>query len=323
MLDRLHPIRDRRSPQHRQRFFMLTLAHMVLMQAGSVLADDGNALFNQMLDQGIALTDNVTAPIPAPTFLDPSGEPVAAPEVEKQLQKLARAGGIRRFVRNSAVAPIAIDMESISNSDGKRIGHLLDVTFVVHASLDLVQDSDALKSLLQNDSKEDEPDSSGAASQVSAEELTQLGIHANAENESFGRIRFPLLDRVLVEGVFHAETHRQIEGASDDVVTVAWQLDPRFENSWSPIGRNDLGQETTGEAKPYQGLGGLITATRLPAEIAGTDSEGTIVQARFVVHEPVDWFGGRNQLRSKLPLIIQDRVRDLRRKLAANHTSPR
>jgi hypothetical protein len=296
---------------------------MVVLHAGPALGDDGNALFDHMLNQGIPLTDSVTAPIPAPTFLDSSGVPVSAPEVQQQLQKLARAGGIQRFIRDSAVAPIAIDMESISNSDGKRIGHLLDVTFVVHAPLDLVQDSDALKSLLGADSQEDEADKSGAASQVSPEELTQLGIRIDADDESFGRIRFPLLDRVLVAGVIHAETHRHIEGASEDFVTVAWQLDPRFENSWSPLGRNDLGQETTGEARPYQGLGGLITATRLPEKIAGTDSEAIIVQARFVVHEPVDWFGGRNQLRSKLPLIIQDRVRDLRRKLADGLQSPR
>ena len=132
-----------------------------------------------------------------------------------------------------------------------------------------------------------------------------------------------MLDRVLINGVIHAETKRHIEGTADDYVTVAWQLDPRFENSWSPIERNDLGEEVTGDAKTYRGLGGLITATRLPVDIAGSDSDATIVQAKLVVHEPVDWFGGRNQLRSKLPLIIQDRVRDLRRKLAEVHDALR
>ncbi|KLU01335.1 putative signal peptide protein [Rhodopirellula islandica] len=301
----------------------LVFTSLILLLAGPVLAQDGNVLFHQMLKDGLSLTDDVTAPLPAPTFLGSSNDTLPPSEVEKRLQKLARAGGVKRFVRNSAVAPIAIDTDSISNSEGQRIGHLLDVTFIVHAPLDWVQDSDALNSLLGVDPSADETEDAGAASQVSPEELAKLGIAPTAETESFGRISFPLLDRVMVEGVIHAETQRHIEGAPGDFVTVAWHLDPRFENSWSPIERDDLGKETTGDAKPYRGLGGLITATRLPAEIAGTNSEATIVQARFVVHEPVDWFGGRNQLRSKLPLIIQDRVRDLRRKLADSHTPSR
>ncbi|WDQ16204.1 hypothetical protein [Rhodopirellula sp. P2] len=315
-------MRDR-TRQHRVSSVAFALTSMVFLHAGSVLAEDGNALFHQMLKDGISLTDDVTAKIPAPTFLGSSDDTVPPTEVEKQLQKLARAGGVQRFIRDSAVAPIAIDTDSIPNSEGQRIGHLLDVTFVVHAPLDLVQDSEALNSLLGVDSQADQTEDAGAASKVSPEELAKLGIAPPTETESFGRIRFPLLDRVKVEGVIHAETQRHIEGDPSDFVTVAWHLDPRFENSWSPIGRNDLGQETTGEARPYQGLGGLITATRLPEKIAGADSEATIVQARFVVHEPVDWFGGRNQLRSKLPLIIQDRVRDLRRKLAASPNQPR
>ncbi|MEO9596160.1 hypothetical protein [Rhodopirellula bahusiensis] len=323
MLDRKRPNCSKRPSRQRMRSLALVLASIVIAHAGSVLADDGNALFDQMLKDGIPLTDDSVAPLPAPTFLDPSGEPVVAKEVESQLQKLSRAGGIQRFVRDSAVAPIAIDMDSISNSDDQRIGHLLDVTFVVHASIDLVQDSDALNSLLGVRKTDDQPDDVGAANQVSEEELTKLGISLDGETESFGRVSFPLLDRVMVEGVIHAETHRHLEGDSGDFVTVAWHLDPRFENSWSPIERNDLGKEVTGDSKPYQGLGGVITATRLPAEITGEDADATIVQARLVVHEPVDWFGGRNQLRSKLPLIIQDRVRDLRRKLAEVHDASR
>lgn len=289
------------------------------MQAGSVPAADVNTLFSQLRNGGVSLTDHVTAEIPAMAFIDSFGEPVGSTEVEKSLQNLARAGGIQRFIRDSAVAPIAIEMDSVSNSDGQRIGHLLEVTFVVHAPIDLIEDSDALKSLLGGSAQAVETDDAGAANKVNAEELAELGITHDAETESFSRVNFPLLDRVMVEGVIHAETERRVNGEKDDLVTIAWQLDPRFQNSWSPIERNDLGEEVTGDAKPYQGLGGLITATRLPAEVAGVDSKATIVQAKLVVHEPVDWFGGRNQLRSKLPLIIQDRVRDLRRKLADNH----
>ncbi|GAB5514711.1 hypothetical protein [Rhodopirellula baltica] len=323
MLDRMNQTSVNRARQTRSRFFAWALASTLVVHAASVDAADDNALFNQMRSGGIALTDDVTSQIPSLAFVDASGEPVVPSEVKKQLEKLARAGGIQRFIRDSVVAPIAIDMDSISNAEGQRIGHLLDVTFVVHAPIDLVEDSDTLQSLLGVNNQEAETDEAGAANKVTTEELSRLGIAVDSESESFGRVSFPLLDRVLINGVIHAETKRRIEGTADDYVTVAWQLDPRFENSWSPIERNDLGEEVTGDAKTYRGLGGLITATRLPVDIAGSDSDATIVQAKLVVHEPVDWFGGRNQLRSKLPLIIQDRVRDLRRKLAEVHDALR
>jgi hypothetical protein len=37
----------------------------------------------------------------------------------------------------------------------------------------------------------------------------------------------------------------------------------------------------------------------------------------MIFDEPNGWFGGANLLRSKLPLVIQDEVRNFRRRLAA------
>lgn len=329
MRDRMLQTFANRRQRTRPRLFALALASTLVVHAGSVSIADDNALFHQMRSGGIGLTDDVTTKIPSLAFIDSSGEPVDSAKVKEQLDTLARAGGIQRFIRDSVVAPIAIDMDSITNPDGQRIGHLLDVAFVVHAPIDLIEDSDTLQSLLgvskdANDNEDaTDKEEAGEANKVTAEELSKLGITLDAESESFGRVRFPLLDRVLITGVIHAETERRIEGTPNDFVTVAWQMDPRFDNSWSPIERNDLGEEVTGDAKTYRGLGGLITATRIPADIAGSDTDATVVQAKLVVHEPVDWFGGRNQLRSKLPLIIQDRVRDLRRKLAEVHDASR
>jgi len=40
------------------------------------------------------------------------------------------------------------------------------------------------------------------------------------------------------------------------------------------------------------------------------------VEQHLIFAEPVDWFDGANLLRSKLPLVVQDRVRSIRRQWA-------
>ncbi len=40
-------------------------------------------------------------------------------------------------------------------------------------------------------------------------------------------------------------------------------------------------------------------------------------EMHVVIHEPEAWFGGPNLLRSKMPLVIQENVRNLRRRLKA------
>jgi hypothetical protein len=39
------------------------------------------------------------------------------------------------------------------------------------------------------------------------------------------------------------------------------------------------------------------------------------IEAHMVFHEPQGWFGGANLLGSKLPLAVQDNVREFRRLL--------
>ena len=51
---------------------------------------------------------------------------------------------------------------------------------------------------------------------------------------------------------------------------------------------------------------------------ASTDgTELVVVESRMVIGEPQAWFQGSNLLRSKIPIITQDGVRTLRRRLAA------
>ncbi|MES1213546.1 MAG: hypothetical protein ABUL64_03085, partial [Singulisphaera sp.] len=84
----------------------------------------------------------------------------------------------------------------------------------------------------------------------------------------------------------------------------------QFPNSWSPLERDASGKLSVGAAKAYSGLGGYMKMTEL-VEPAGA----LFVECHIVFDEPEAWFHGKNFLRSKLPLVVQDNVRSFRRKL--------
>ena len=77
------------------------------------------------------------------------------------------------------------------------------------------------------------------------------------------------------------------------------------------IERDQLGKTKLGPPTPYAGLGGYIKVTGLH-EPAGA----LLVECHAVFDEPQGWFDGKNLLRSKLPLVVQENVRTFRRKLA-------
>jgi hypothetical protein len=100
-------------------------------------------------------------------------------------------------------------------------------------------------------------------------------------------------------------------------VTYAAILDPRFAgdakypNEWQSIARDDAGKLQYGSWKAYQGLGAYAKATELKAPRGAI-----LVEYHMRFDEPRGWFQGANVIRSKLPIIVQDNVKKLRRKLA-------
>ena len=99
-------------------------------------------------------------------------------------------------------------------------------------------------------------------------------------------------------------------------VLTATNLDERFENDkefpnrWRSIMTQANMAEQLGQPRPYASMGGYATVVELP-EPAGA----LLVELHFAFHEPADWFGGLNVLRSKFPILIQENVRSFRRKL--------
>lgn len=288
-------------------------------------------LLRRMTTLGIELTDDLSFPLPEPTFVSIDGVPLAEDDAKQALEKIAGRHGVKRFVRDSVVAPISVNTDSIKNDAGERIGHFIDVAFVVYQSIEQIRKSDALDDF-KSDPDSTKPtveiaDADGAdeldknkTRQLTDEELAAAGVELDGKFETLGHLQLPLLGKVVVRGV--ARARRSIWSADDESapIILTWLLDSRFaaenpepdsiSNQWRPIERNSVGEKQLGPPHPYAGMGGYVAITPVPGE-----EQASMVEMRFVIHEPHDWFAGRNLLRSKLPILIQDRVRNLRREL--------
>ncbi|TWT59182.1 hypothetical protein [Allorhodopirellula solitaria] len=292
-------------------------------------------LLRQMTTTGIQLTDDVSFPLPEPTFVSIAGE-LAAPEAARQaLDEIAGPQGTTRFTRNSVVAPLSVQIDSIENEAGKRIGHYIDVEFVVHQSIAEIRQSEVLSDFKSDSETQSSAEEAAfefadrenadafeitSTRSLTAAERSQFDVRLDRDQETLGYLQLPLLGKVVLRGV--ARARRSVWSSDDESapVILTWLLDSRFAhpspqpdsvaNQWRAIERTEVGKRVLGPPSPYAGMGGYVTITPLPG-----DPAVSLVQLRFVLHEPVDWFHGRNLLRSKLPLLIQDRVRNIRREL--------
>ena len=86
--------------------------------------------------------------------------------------------------------------------------------------------------------------------------------------------------------------------------------DAEYPNAYRRLSRDELGKMTRGPWQPYHDAGAYLKATRL-AEPPGA----LLLEYHAIFWEPHDWFDGANLLRSKLPTLMQSKVRWVRRKL--------
>jgi hypothetical protein len=261
----------------------------------------------------------------------PSGETVALPtaqmpddlDVAAQQEALRRAAGkypLDRFVRNAIVSPFDLEMNSIEDASGARHGQRLDFCFVAYGTLEAIIRQDLFGALAgAQDASGDDSDHTTARALTAAElQARDLAPEKTAEREeSYLLVNVPILNRVQLRGVGFAVREKRPES-----IVAGIKLDERFNkgqefsNTWSPLLRDKSGKLTEGAAKPYSGLGGYMKITQLQ-QPAGA----LFVECHIAFAEPEAWFDGKNLLRSKLPLVVQDNVRSFRRKLAEDSST--
>ncbi len=200
------------------------------------------------------------------------------------------------FTRNSVNAPIDIESDKLVVNGG--VFRIYQYCFIVHCDLQQFTDTRPLEALFDDESNRQPPQ--------------ELGHHGG-DQYTFSETQ-SLLKRVRIEAVLR-RNHRRSSRSSLGVtmVVAADPNDPndaRRQSRWAAIATPD-------QMHPYLGMAALAKATTM-AELPNA----LFVEVHFVFYEPTEWFSGKNLLGAKLPLVIQNRVRQVRRDLAKSQQNP-
>jgi hypothetical protein len=261
-----------------------------------------NPLFKELLDPGLLVGPNVRAKFPPPTM--PDGLDAAAQKgVITRL--IGTDYGYDDFTRKSVVAPQLLKLRDVTPSDPQAPAKGVDVWFVAHGDFALTDDEKFLDRLVNVGRGE------GQGKSLTKEDLAKRKIVTRPEDEKregYGLIEFDFLDKVRIK-----VTGRAVWSKIPDSVVVAAVIDPRFTgdpefpNEWRSLSK-DGGGLKVGPPHPWSGAGFYLKITKLH-EPAG----GLFIEQHVIFAEPTGWFEGANLLRSKLPPVVQNNVRNMRR----------
>ncbi|MEQ8787391.1 MAG: hypothetical protein RIC55_13880 [Pirellulaceae bacterium] len=264
-----------------------------------------NPVFHELLTEGVEVGLQ-SAELPSPSM--PDGlDALAQRETLEAI--VGRAYSLDVFQRDSIVAPQITHMNDVPiTATGGRLRRL-DVWFIAYGELETIANKEFLEGLLGSDSEQ------GEGKALTGDDLAKRGISIpgdSADQESYAYGAFELLNKVKISGTTHSYWSK-----TDDSIIAASKLDPRFTgdaefpNQWRPLVRSNTGDMELGAAEPYQGSGEYLKITRL-ASPAGA----LLVELHVAYVEPEGWFGGTNLLTSKIPAVVQNQVRAVRRELA-------
>ncbi|HVC95548.1 MAG TPA: hypothetical protein VND64_17770 [Pirellulales bacterium] len=280
----------------------------LLPAAGPADAHD-NPVLADLLKEGVTIGGKAIK-LPPPTLADGLG-------VEDQraaLEKITDASHpLDPLLRPSVVAPFVLKLSSEPTDSADEPARRVDLWFVVYGKLDEVASQDFADRWSdmagEKGASDDLPVRSG---ELKAEEIAERKLDRSlGKDEHYLFSTSNLFDRVLISA-----TRQALVTRTDESLLVAARVDPRFDddaeypNQWQPLARDKAGKLAAGEVQPYAGAAFYAKVTKL-AEPAGA----LFVEYHQAFNEPKDWFHGANLLRSKLPIVAQDSVREFRRRL--------
>lgn len=261
---------------------------------------------DRLVTKGLQLQQDAVVKL-TPPLITPA---MTADEQRSALEKLM---GRRKFV-NAMSQSVSADQElrvATERTLGARGAiRRLDQYFVAYADFELMKDEALLKDFMGQEKKERGPEKF----EHYLERLEQGAKgEADASKPYVYRMRMGLLDKVMISGLIRGQSYSGpgllIESAlsPEDLLN-----DPDDPTVWQAIPRGARGDSDLGPKTPYRGLAGYLQVCELKFQ------EGALlVECHAVLVEPNGWFGGRNLLQSKLPLVAHNNMRSFRRKLAA------
>jgi hypothetical protein len=294
--------------------------HLTLVVLASIFvaAETGevgkNPVFVDLLEKGITMSDGAAVKLPPPIMpdgLDGEGQRKAFAATAAQTPS-----SVEDLMRKSHYAPTVAKVRTLkaSQNNGPAI-RAIDVWFVVHGRWDLLTSKAFLETLART--KDDGPNRVMIkAGLLDKEELAARKLSITVRNgyeERFPYATFRLYDRVEISA-----TRFSVLTQDAQSLVAAARIDPRFvkdadyPNVWRPLERNAQADITPGAAKPLNYGGGYAKVTRL------LDQPGAVlIEYHMVYEEDYAWFDGVNLVKQKLPIMVQEKVRIFRRKLAA------
>lgn len=272
----------------------------------------GNPVYDELMQRGVAIGRHEAIRLPAPTLTDG----MTAAQQRQALEAVAEGGhSWEELTRKSVVAPFIFKLPKEENEQG--LGRRVDLWFVAYCNMSTLENGEWLERQFKNTGNETDPEHGAVCKVLSDADLARHNIKAphGPQDPQFVFAELTLLDRVRL-GV----TTKSSQLQTPDSVLSASMLDPRFisdpnfANNWRPILRDDNNRRYLGKPESYFGYGSYAKATRL------LDPAGAIlIEYHAAFAEPEGWFNGNNLLRSKLPILAQMIVRQLRRELAKGH----
>lgn len=307
---------------HRSYFSCLLLGNcLVAALTTSPLLAQQLDLFSELTQRGLEFTDQQRVTM-SPATLQPG---MTDSERTEALTKLIGKQKWDRFARDSVRAPVVVDIDTIDDPTGERLGMRVHNAFVVYTTLATLRDRDLMEETfgpapvdpsqrdVENDREVESDEVRVVMRELPAAELERLGFSKQAQGDaSFAYIELPLLNKVLLRGVIRIEKRER-----DGAVELAWRLDPSFNSDeelasrWTRLERDAVGRLVEGDSFPYTGCGGWMGVYEINRE-----KKQLLVESQLLLREPTDWFAGSNFLRSKLPPALQENAQTFRRKIA-------
>jgi hypothetical protein len=268
-----------------------------------------NQVYDVLLSKGVTIRPHETVRLMPPTLADGFDRTQQRRAVE------AISNGDHSWedlTRRSVVAPFILKISTEGDSLPRSCCRV-DVSFVAYGTLRGVRDIRFLQSQMKASGNEVESENGVTTKPLTEAELARRGLKPprGADEPRYFADELRLLGRVrlsMTTSAATSETRESILSAS--VLDTRFANDPQFPNLWRTVSRNESGRRVLGEPQPYSGYGGYAKATKLIVPVGAI-----FVEYHLVFAEPESWFEGSNSLRSKLPLVAQYLVREIRREL--------
>jgi len=224
------------------------------------------------------------------------------------LNLLESTKALEDFLAPGVSAPIKVKLHDWPGTTGTIRG--FDIWFVVQAKLDEIN-SDDIGGPAKKGGNTDAGGMHFEGRLLEDDELKKLGLTPSGKMDRFGQIECSLLEKVeakMMNRSLGTRSDRSLVVATQTVLTLAAKEASR--NAWRAVDRR-AAQTSFGPWQPYAGVIAYTKASRLDFRPGAL-----LVEIHGAFTEPKGWFNGRGILKSKITLVANDKIRDLRREIA-------